>query len=376
MLNKILNYMQTPKIINAFFLSSLKFGLGVYLLFSIVSCESTVVEAKYIPDTKGVTANVELIRFEQDFFALDTTNISAEVEKLREKYPEFTMGYLTSVLGIRDSISQNIIINGYLNYEDALYTYDTVQQVFEDLSTVQAELNQLATHYSYYFPDAKPLTKAFTYLAEYHGDRLAVIDEGFVGLPLDMALGAGYPPYTFIKMPLYDQRTCNKAHLVAKAADAISQNIVGRQCKMKASFLIDMMLFNGKIFYLNDLLLPHVADSIKFGFSSEQTAYCQSTELMLYEHLSDEELLYSNQTDQISKYVNKGPFNPRLRLPANSGSWLGYRIIKSFVQHHRQALKQANPNLPARELDQQLLKMVFEENDPQKFLAKYKPPKS
>lgn len=360
--------MQTPKIINAFFL----LAFPCLLLFA---CESTIIETKYTPDTKGINTNVELIRFEQDFFGLDTNNISLELQKLKEKHPQFTVGFLMSVLGIKDSLSESYKVLGYLNYKDARYTYDTVQKVFSDLSLIQKELNELAIHYKYYFPDAEPLSKAYTYLSEYHGDRLAVIDQGFVGLPLDMALGEGYPPYTFLKIPSYDQRTCTKEHLVAKAADAIAQNLVARWTKPRGNHLIDLMLYNGKIIYLTDLLLPTVADSLKLGFSMAQMDYCKKGELTLYEHLSNEELFYSSDSKAINKYVNKGPFKPNFDLPGNSGSWLGYRIILSYANQLRNKLKQSNASLSMRAIDQKILNTIMEETDPHQFLMQYKPPK-
>lgn len=360
--------MQTPKIINAFF-SLLCF------VFILISCESTIVETKYIPKTEGINASVELIRFEQAFFNLDTANLKTELEKLKNKYPEFTGGYLSSVLGVRDSISAYQQILGYLNYPDARYTYDTVQKVFDQMPLVQEQLNQLATYYQYYFPDNQALNKAYTYLSEYHGDRLAIIEEGFVGLPLDMALGQGYPPYTFLKIPAYDQRTCTKEHLVPKAADAIAQNLVAEITKPKGNHLIDLMLYNGKVMYLTDLLLPNVEDSLLFGFSSQQMQYCKAGEYKLYEYITSEELMYSSDTKKINKYVSKGPFKPAFDLPGNSGSWLGYRMIRSYERQLKEKLSRTKPNLSPRALDQEVLQTILKENNPQQFLINYKPPK-
>lgn len=360
--------MQTPKIINAFFW---------FLVFGsfLISCESTIVETKYIPDTQGINASVELIRFEQDFFNLDTATIEKELEQLQNKYPEFTGGYLSSVLGVRDSISGRKQVLGYLNYADARYTYDTVQAVFGEMPLVQEQLDQLATYYQYYFPKRPALNKAFTYLSEYHGDRLAIIDEGFIGLPLDMALGQGYPPYTFLKIPDYDQRTCTKVHLVPKSADAMAQNLVAEITKPKGNHLIDLMLYNGKIMYLTDLFLPTLEDSLLFGFSSQQMQYCKAGEYKLYEYISSEELMYSSDTKKINKYVSKGPFRPQFDLPGNSGSWLGYRMILSYERQLKEKLKRTKPNLSARELDQEVMQTILKEQEPQKFLTNYKPPK-
>ena len=360
--------MQTPKIINAFF-------LFVLLANMLTSCDVERQTPKYIPDIKGIERKVELIRFEQEFFNLDTTQLATSLNALKEKHLGFTMGFLSKFIGVRDAESELPTVYGYLNYADARYTYDSIQQVFSDLSTIQQQLNELATYYSYYFPDAFPIEKAYTFLSEYHGDRLAVLEQGFIGLPLDMALGEGYSPYNHLKIPQYDQRTCNKEHLVAKASNAVAQTLAMQYLRAPGAHLIDKMLYEGKIFFLTDILLPNVADSLKFGFSDYQMQYCTKGELMLYEHLSKEELIYSNDHGKTSKYVTKGPFNPQLDLPGNSGSWLGYRMVCSYAALRRKELKSANANLSTQEIDQKVLQMVLEENDPQQFLQNYKPPK-
>ncbi len=199
-------------------------------------------------------------------------------------------------------------VQGFLQHPDTRYTYDTIQQVFDSLPEVKTQLQELATHYQYYFPEQPPLTKAYAYLSDYHGDRFALLESGFVGLPLDMALGQGYPPYNALKLPQYDQRTCTREHLVPKAADAVAQNLMMLYGESGGTHLIDLMLYNGKTFYLSDILLPTVADSLKFGFSSFQMEYMRRGELTLYEYLSKEELMYKSETKRISKYITKGSF--------------------------------------------------------------------
>ena len=69
------------------------------------------------------------------------------------------------------------------------------------------------------------------------------------------------------------------------------------------SHLIDLMIYNGKTMYLTDLLIPNIADSLKFGFSSFQMKYCEKGEMALYNYLSENELFYSGDRKKISKYI-------------------------------------------------------------------------
>ncbi len=360
--------MQTPKLIH-FFLLVILFSLG----FSACNVSTTEVP-KYVPDTEGIHAKIELIRFEQDFFGMDTNQIVSSLEQLKTKYPDFTNIYLQSVLRVPNVAQEPLIVKGYLAYKPTHYTYDTVQKVMEDMSLVETQLGELATYFEYYNYNKKiPLTKAYTHLCEYSYSR--GVGDGFVPLPLDMALGQGYPPYNQLQIPLYLQRTLNKEHLVAKAAYAIAEDMVDTEADMKSNFMIDLMLYEGKKFYITDILLPTVADSVKFSFSSFQMAYCKKGELELYHHMTEEEVFYSDDMKKYAKFVAPGPFNPELALPGNSGTWLGYRMVLNFAAQQRKILKQSRPKSTARQIDQEVLKMVLKENDPQKFLQLYKPRK-
>lgn len=360
--------MQIPKIIN-FFL------FGILLSFFLSACDITISKVPvYIPNTKGINANIEIIRFEQDFFALDTSNLEKELASLKAKYPDFTEIFLYGVLRIPNPQQELRIVKGYLGHQPSRHTHDTLSTLTQDLTLIQTQLNELATYFEYYnYDNKKPLTKAFTHLCEYSYDR--AIGDGFVPLPLDMTLGKGYPPYVEGQIPMYQQRTLNQEHLVAKAAYALSEEMITREVVMKSNFIIDFMLYEGKKFYVTSIFLPTVADSIKFSFSSHQMDYCRKGELELYKHLTEEEILYSDNMKKYSKFVTPGPFNPQIALPGNSGSWLGYKMILSFAQHQRKILKQTNPKLSDREIDQQVLQVVLKENDPQKFLQLYKPQK-
>jgi len=364
---KIQNKMQTPKIINLFF-------IGFYLCFCTIACDVATTEPQYIPDVQGLEQEVQIIRFEQALFNLDTNNMAQSLESLYQKYPKFTPGFMQTVFRVNDRQVAQRAVKGYLNYPPAQHTYDTIQQLFGDLSPIQPQLNQLATYFAYYnYNDQTPITKAYTHLCEYSYDR--AVGDGFIPLPLDMAIGQGYPPYTQAQIPMYQQRTLNLQHLVPKAAYAIAEDWITNAAEMKGNYMIDFMLLEGKKYYLTDILMPKTADSLKFGFSAFQMKYCQRGELELYEHLSDNEMLYSNNRRDFSKFITPGPFNPAISLPGNSGSWLGYRIVESFAKKQREVLQQSQPNLSAREIDQKVLQIVLKENDPQKYLQLYKPKK-
>src|SRR5215210_7401803 len=52
------------------------------------------------PDVSDVKVTLDVQRFEQDFFAIDTNQIGASMQKLSAKYGLFLNDYLVNILGI------------------------------------------------------------------------------------------------------------------------------------------------------------------------------------------------------------------------------------------------------------------------------------
>ena len=62
-------------------------------MFFVVACSSK----KNIPDVSGITVSLKVERFEKDFFAIDTNHLSAALDTLQSKYPDFLKNYLYNI---------------------------------------------------------------------------------------------------------------------------------------------------------------------------------------------------------------------------------------------------------------------------------------
>src|SRR5687768_7245067 len=52
-----------------------------------------------IPDVSNIKVNLEVQRFEKDFFSIDTSNILNELQRLQIKYPSFINDFTQQILG-------------------------------------------------------------------------------------------------------------------------------------------------------------------------------------------------------------------------------------------------------------------------------------
>ena len=90
------------------------------LTISLFSCK------KGIPNVSDIKVEIQLKRFDRDFFALDTNNVWPGLTELNKKYPSITGIFLQNILGL-DSSSAVYGIKNFVRLSKNLY--DTVNIV-------------------------------------------------------------------------------------------------------------------------------------------------------------------------------------------------------------------------------------------------------
>ena len=65
------------------------------LLLTLFACNSSDA-----PDVSNIKADLEIVRFENDFFAIDTNNVTASMQALSVKHGGFVNDFTTNILGI------------------------------------------------------------------------------------------------------------------------------------------------------------------------------------------------------------------------------------------------------------------------------------
>lgn len=353
-----------------------KIALRLFIFFTILSLYACSGKQKYIPDVSNIEANIEIVRMEQEFMSIDTAKIEEGIINLKEKHGEFAKLYLKQIVGQGFNVPVEKSVKGFRAIEYVSELYDSVQLAYPDMKEVEEDLEEMLQYYQYYFEgDSIQVKKVYTFFSLYAYGVFSIDD--YLAIGLDFFLGANHKPYLSVESLSYQyiRRTLNKDHLVAKAAYALASRIVEDRCKREKEQLLDYMLYEGKKFYLVDILLPNVPDSIKFSFSARQIEYLDGSEQSLYKHLLDEELFLSDDLNKFRKYIIEGPFNPDVNLPGNSGSWLGTQMLKSYIEKTKKGLKSGMADKSERDLDKTALQIMLEESNAQKLRLYYKPVK-
>ena len=106
-------------------------------------------------------------------------------------------------------------------------------------------------------------------------------------------------------------------------------------------------------------MTPEDDKNLKFRYSNDELAWCQQNEKNIWETVVNQNLLYSKDKKQLNHFISIAPFTKGLpkESPSGVGIWLGYRIVKDYVEKNcvdvkalineknvKNILKSYNPN--------------------------------
>lgn len=342
----------------------------IFSVFSITLFLFACNSKKNAPDVSGITVNVKVERFDQDFFSMDTLQLENNLNKLAQKYPAFLPVYLQNIAGVSEPAE---IRNLFRFYKPV---YDSAQLVYKDFTPVKKELEQAFRYVKYYYPNYKTPSTIIPVIGRMDSRQdLARMPNGeytpnfigpdLVGISLQFYIGKNYSLYAdeyFINnvVPRYRSRRFSKEYIVADVMKLITDDISPDKSGGKP--LVEQMIEKGKQWWLLDKFLPHMADSVKTGYTQQQLDWCIENEGLIWSYIiKTEGNLYTIEPAVIQNYIGEAPFTQGFSQeasPGNLGPWIGWQIIKKFIEK--------NPDLKPDQLMQATPKQILEE-------AKYKP---
>ena len=115
---------------------SWKFAVILFITVLLAGCgnDNTI----DVPNVDHIEVSVDIRRFEQDLFAIDTNNVAADLASLEAAYPEFSEVYFTYVFGLQKTRKWLLrdtkpTYRGFLQHPAIQYLYDTTQMIYPNL---------------------------------------------------------------------------------------------------------------------------------------------------------------------------------------------------------------------------------------------------
>jgi len=351
-------------------MSRLLIILAIPFMLLVGSCSTD----EGIPDVSGINISLRTYRFDKDLYDIDTNHIADGLQKLAATYPDFLNYYLDTfmafeirgnysdtVKGIREDLRQ------LLTFKDYVELQDTIEKHYPDNKDADKELIKGFRFLKYYFPAATVPKIIYVNMGLSKWQAFA-LDTNTLCIGLDMFLGDQYPHYKSVGVPGYMLNRRKKNYMPVSVFSTIYRSLHPFNTDDKT--LLDLMIQRGKEQYFLRKVLPHLPDSVLFGFTPLQMDWCRKNELLIYNFFIQQNLLYNKSGHHIIPYITDGPFarglespdEPVKKTPGNIGSWLGYKIVSAYMVQYPQT---------------SLQDLVEQNTDPARFLdsARYRPAK-
>jgi hypothetical protein len=302
-------------------------------------------------NVSNIESNLRILRLDQDLFTVTPENIQLVVPELEKKYRSFFDIYNKEVLAIGDS--RDSLYGGYLLtfLKDPTNSKakKKADSVFKDFKPLASQFELAFKHYRYYYPGL-PVPVVCTYISGFN--QSIVTTPGVLGISIDNYLGADCQFYKQLGVYEYKRQNMEPKNMVYDAMFGfVSQQF---EYKGNTENLVSAMIYQGKLLYFLDALIPDGPDFLKIGYSKEQLNWCMEHETEMWSFLVEKKLLFSGDRMELVRFVNPAPFTTQFgqKSPGRTGVWLGWQIVKSYMEK--------NPGMK--------LQGLMEENDYHKIL--------
>lgn len=335
----------------------------IYLIFFIGLVLTACTRNKKI-DVSNIPVDVKIERFDQDFDAMRTKPMAQQAIYLQKKYGIFYKDFIEQILragSVNDTAYFATLRQVFAGkaYVDLKHDVDSVYQ--DGVDKQNDELTDAFRRIKYYYPK-KNLPKVYAYFSGFQAQ--SSIGNGYIGIGLDLFLGANsrFYPALVENFPRYLSRRFNKANIAPRVTEGIAREDMFPENDNDRS-LLTKMIYNGKILYFMDQVLPDVPDSTKIGYTTKQLKWCDDFKADIWTFFIEQNLLYETDYQKIQTYLNEAPFTPGLGEKNESAPklavWTGWQIVRQYMSKHPEVT----------------LQQLMADEDAQKILneAKYRP---
>ncbi len=322
-----------------------KFFIPFLAFFILVSCNSN----KNIPDVSSIKINIETKRFEQDFFAMDTTKVSESMKSILQKYPDFLPAFTANILGLElDSL---LIENNPEAQAIRMFIHDyspikdSADLVYKNFDNQTEAIKKGLQFVKFYFPQYEIPQSVITFIGPINanfetsfGVQGDVLTTKSLGIGLQLHLGKDFSFYSskegLEQYPEYISRNFDAEHIVVNCMRNVVDDLFPEKSNGRA--MIEQMVDKGRRIFLLTKFLPYTPESDCIGYTKKQLKDSYKNEAVIWNFFLNNDVL--NKTDQniVQNYIGESPKTPELGddAPGNIGTFSGLQIVKKFMEKY------------------------------------------
>jgi gliding motility-associated lipoprotein GldB len=296
------------------------FFLSLLCALLLLSCDK---KSKVEKAVEEIPVQMQADRFDKAFFE----TAPQDLPKLKSQYPFFFPP------GNDDKVWTDKMQNPQWR---ELYT--EVEKKYSNFDGEMQKIEELFKRIKYYFPETK-IPKVYTVISEMDYQNKVIYAKNMLIISLELYLGKDHKFYEF---PEYLKQNFEQNQILPDIASSFAA--VKILPPTDAAFL-SQMVYAGKELYLKDLLLPEYTDADKIGYKPQQMAWCQENEGYMWRYFIEKKLLYDTDQKLIPRFISPAPFSKFYleidnESPGKVGSWLGWQIVRAFMDNNDVSLQQ------------------------------------
>lgn len=319
----------------------------IYLFFLISLSLSSCGDKKRI-DVSHITLDLQVKRFDQSLNSLNSQNLPVQAPVLRRQYGLFYDDFMEKMLSVGSVSDTSYYTNlrNVLGNRDYLNLKAEVAKTYPDMGKPETELTDAFKHILYYYPKQK-IPRLISFFSGFAYQ--VVIGQDYIGIGLDMFLGADSKFYPALResIPAYLSRRYTPENITPRVIEAFEREELFPERDADRS-LLSKMIYNGKILYCMNQMMPDASDSLIIGYTSKQLDWCINNEANIWGYFLQENLLYETDYLKIQKYLTEAPFTPGIGEQNESAPklavWTGWQIVKKYMDR--------NPDITLQQLMQ------------------------
>lgn len=309
---------------------------------------------------KKEKAEKSVTKIQLDFVRVDRLFAEAKnvqtIDSLLKKHPEITVGYfqcppekIPFLAKDLFSLFQNPDLHKfYLQSQEAnFYGGDRLQkELTAAFQRIFDEFPQTKT------PKIRTVFSGFGGLSAEFSAQNMVVTDSLIIIGLDFFMGKKglyMPPNVYD----YQIRKLEPEALVGQLV--LQYSAFFNQQNPEDHTLLSDMIWYGKSYAFTKKVLPNMADTLLFGYTTQELAESNAFQGEVWEHFIDNSLLFKKDEVTKTKYVGERPKTPEIgpACPGSIGRWLGWVIVNQYMAQN------PNINLPKLMANQEANKLFL-----------------
>ena len=314
----------------------MKFSRNVLVLMGVisllfVSCHNNKKNKLDIELPKDAKIDVKIYRYDKVLMNLNVDNLKNELKQNKKDYMLFLDANLDDTLNI-------LRIYNFIKDPATHEIYDAILKKYSDVKWLENDLGTAFTYLKHYFPN-KAIPKVYSYHSFMDYQNRIIYLDTVMAIALDMYLGKDFKLYPSVEIPKYLAARLDSNYIIADCMSTIAEKMVKFDPNGKS--LLDFMIDRGKVLYIEDALIPKVADEIKIGYTKEQIEWCKKNEANIWSFFIKNNLLYCKDFHKIRPFVSEGPkTNGFPGSPPRMADWVGWQIVKYYMDNKKTDLNE------------------------------------